>query len=148
MRRFFIALPALLSLFLLVSCTKQEAVPAASDLTHATVVMRDGSKVSGTIGSSTLSDITLNVDGGGTRSISMKQVKSINYDDSTAAQTTTPAKSAEPEFHASHYHPERTAIQTKTFEIPAGTEIPVRNEETIDSGTASEGQTYASQSKS
>src|SRR5437016_1546578 len=38
--------------------------------------------------------------------------------------------------------PDKTAIRTKTFEIAAGTEISVRNDESIDSAKAVEGQTY------
>ena len=43
------------------------------------------------------------------------------------------------------HHPDRTAIQTKTFQIPSGTEISVRNDEAIDSSRAVEGQTYAAE---
>jgi hypothetical protein len=35
-----------------------------------------------------------------------------------------------------------SAVTTKTYELPAGTEISVRTEETIDSGRAAEGQTF------
>ena len=41
--------------------------------------------------------------------------------------------------------PDRAAIKTTTFEIPAGTEIAVRNDEMIDSSKAAEGQTYAAE---
>src|SRR4029077_11564777 len=47
--------------------------------------------------------------------------------------------------HEHHYHPTRAEIHTKTYELPIGTELSVRNEETIDSGTAAEGQTYAAE---
>jgi hypothetical protein len=36
-------------------------------------------------------------------------------------------------------------IQTKTYDLPVGTEIRVRCEETIDSAKAAEGQTYAAE---
>jgi hypothetical protein len=151
--RFRIALPVLLSVFLLASCAKQDGVPAASDLAHATVLMRDGSQLSGGVAASTPTDITLNVDGSGTRTISMKQVKSINYDDAPPASAAYPA-SAPPatqsaaatpatDDHENHYHPVRAAIQTRTFEVPVGAQVSVRNEETIDSNSAAEGQTYA-----
>jgi len=42
-------------------------------------------------------------------------------------------------------HPDKTAIQSKTLEIPTGTEISVRNDEAVDSGKAAEGQTYAAE---
>jgi hypothetical protein len=44
--------------------------------------------------------------------------------------------------HREHYHPVESAITTKTYELVPGTEISVRNEETIDSGKAVEGQTF------
>lgn len=43
----------------------------------------------------------------------------------------------------SHSHPVEAAITTKTYALPAGTNVSVRTEETIDSGKAVEGQTYA-----
>jgi hypothetical protein len=55
------------------------------------------------------------------------------------------APAPEPDAHENHYHPEKTAIQTKTFVVPVGTEVPVRTEETIDSGAAVEGQTFAAE---
>jgi hypothetical protein len=161
MRRVTILVPVFLVL-LLASCAKEESAPAASDAQHAKVDMRDGTSVSGNVVSSTPSDITLAPDGGGAnRTISMKQVKSVSYDDApaapvapaAAAATATPsggAKSSAPaaserDAHENHYHPEKTAIQTKTFVVPVGTEVPVRTEETIDSGTAVEGQTFAAE---
>ncbi len=41
--------------------------------------------------------------------------------------------------------PELTAIQTKTFVTTSGTEVSVRNDETIDSLNAAEGQTTAAE---
>jgi hypothetical protein len=159
MRRVTILVPVFLVL-LLASCAKEESVPAASDAQHAKVDMRDGTSVSGNVVSSTASDITLAPDGGGAnRTISMKQVKAVSYDDAPAApaaaaapaatasggaKSPAPASSA-PDAHENHYHPEKTAIQTKTFVVPVGTEVPVRTEEAIDSGTAVEGQTFAAE---
>ena len=161
MRRVTILVPVFLVL-LLASCAKEESAPAASDAQHAKVDMRDGTSVSGNVVSSTASDITLAPDGGGTnRTISMKQVKSVSYDDAPAASAapevppvaatasgvpkSSPPAASKPDAHENHYHPEKTAIQTKTFVVPVGTEVPVRTEETIDSGTAVEGQTFAAE---
>jgi hypothetical protein len=47
--------------------------------------------------------------------------------------------------HDEHYHPPETAISTKTYDLPEGTQIAVRCEETIDSAKAAEGQTYAAE---
>lgn len=153
MRRLTILVPVFLVL-LLTSCAKEESVPAASDAQHAKVMLRDGTTVSGNVVSSTASEITIAPDGGGdNRTISMKQVKSLSYDDAAAPAPTvaatggahTAAPTPEPDVHENHYHPEKTAIQTKTFVVPVGTEVPVRTEETIDSGTAVEGQTFAAE---
>ena len=43
----------------------------------------------------------------------------------------------------SHSHPAESAITTKTYELPVGTMVSVRSEETIDSAKAVEGQTFA-----
>ena len=47
--------------------------------------------------------------------------------------------------HDDHYHPPLSAIQSKTFTLPAGALIPVRSEETIDAAIAAQGQTYAAE---
>src|SRR6266404_843202 len=47
--------------------------------------------------------------------------------------------------HEHHYHPTQAEIHTKTYVLPMGTKVPVRTEETIDSATAAEGQTYAAE---
>jgi hypothetical protein len=76
----------------------------------------------------------------------MKDVKSINYADAPSpAPPSASGKAAEtgPQPSETRVHPARDAIQTKTFQIPAGTELSVRTDETIDSATGSEGQSYA-----
>jgi len=150
MQRIWI-LSAILSLFLLAGCAQKDSSEAAPDSNaqHATVLMRDGTTVTGTVTSSTPAQITLNVDGGGARTILMKDVRSVEYGDAgnnTAAndagskaavnRTSSPARRP---------RPDRTAIQSKTFVVPAGTEVSVRNDENIDSSKAVEGQTYAAE---
>ena len=127
---------ALLSVFLLVACTQKESGEASSDSNqpHAVVLLRDGTSVTGTVTSSTPSQITVNLDGGGSRTILTKDVKSVEYGEA-GKNAVAPAR----------HHPDRTAIQTKTFQIPSGTEISVRNDEAIDSSRAVEGQTYAAE---
>jgi hypothetical protein len=134
---------SMLLVLLLTSCNKQEPAPAASDQPHAMVLMRDGTNVSGTVVTSTPSEITLTADSGGSRTISMKDVRSVTYDEGVAASGAPAGKAAETDSHENHYHPDRAAIQTKTYEVPVGTEVSVRTEETIDSSTAAEGQSYA-----
>jgi len=134
----FIAILAILLAGLIASCTKT-GTPAA-DAPHATVLMRDGTKVTGTITASSPAEITLAGDDKSSRTIAMKDVKSIAYDEPRAAD----AAVAET-FHDDHYHPPQAAIRTKTYTVAAGTAIPVRSEETIDSAVASQGQTYAAE---
>jgi len=84
----------------------------------------------------------------------MKEVRRVDYGatPATSAAPAPPAASAPPAApaeaeppHEDHYHAERAAIQTKTSVVPAGTEMKVRTEETIDSKTGVEGQTYAAE---
>jgi hypothetical protein len=111
--------------------------------------MRDGTSVSGTVMSSSAAEIQIAGDDKVTRTIPMSQVRSVDYDETAAAAPgTTPAPnapSAREPFHERHYHPARSAITTRTYELPSGTEISVRNEETIDSRSAVEGQTFAAE---
>src|SRR5262249_32023452 len=44
--------------------------------------------------------------------------------------------------HEHHYHPTRAEIRTRTYLVPAGTRVSVRSEDTINSASAVEGQTY------
>jgi hypothetical protein len=128
----------------LVGCTKTESSNNAN-MPHAVVTLRDGTTVSGTVVSTTATGITLNADAGGTRDIPMKDVKSINYGDAPAANAATgSAPAPEPETQP-RVHPAREAIQSKTLQVPAGTEVSVRTDEMIDSATAAEGQSYAAE---
>jgi hypothetical protein len=135
---------ALLSALLLAGCAQKDSSEAAPDANaqHATVLMRDGSTVTGAVTASTPSQITLNMDSGGTRTILMKDVRSVQYGDASSdagSPATTAAAPGQPS------RPESTAIKTTTFVIPSGTEVSVRNDEMIDSSKAVEGQTYAAE---
>src|SRR5947207_15323843 len=119
MRQIFVVLPAFLSVLFLASCAKQEPAPQAADLPHATVVMRDGTRLNGTVAASSPSEITLNVDGGAPRTIAMKAVRRVDYGEAPASP---PAPNAAPNAaktepmpeHENHHHAERAAIQTRT----------------------------------
>ena len=113
------------------SCTNKSAVEPSAKR-HATVSMQDGRKMSGAVVASSPSQITLAGDDSITHTIPMQQVKSIEYADEAAAQ---PKALAERE----------PAAATFSYELPAGTEISVRNDETIDSRTAVEGQAFAAE---
>src|SRR5260370_643087 len=125
----------LLSLSLgLVSCAKKDAMPTTQP--HATVTLRDGSSYTGKVTASTPAQITLLGDDNQTRTVNMPNVRSIEYSD-------TPVAPEQP--HPDHYHPEQSAIKTKTYVVPAGAHISVRTEETIDSRRAVAGQTFAAE---
>jgi hypothetical protein len=142
-----------IAIFSLVFCLSSCAPKATSSQgSHATVTMRDGSQVSGNIQESSASEIKLTTDDHVSRTIPMAQVRSVVYDDapaaSDAASSGVPsAPSAVPSepAHEQHYHPEAAAVTTKTYEVPSGSQIVVRNEETIDSAKAAEGQTFAAE---
>lgn len=148
------------ALFFLVSCsTMTKQAPGQ----HATVFMRDGTTLTGTVTATSPSEITLAGDDKTTHTVPMAQVKSIEYDDAAAAQdsaTQAPSASsgagaapsgrasaarASNAVHERHYHPTQAEIHTKTYVVPAGTKVPVRTEDTIDSAKAAEGQTYAAE---
>lgn len=143
---------------LLAGCSKQPSAPTpAADAPRATVIMRDGSRVSGQVTASTPSEITLNTDAGATRTIAMKDVRRVDYADSAApappptagAPATAPGSQAaaqpiEPR-REERVRPEPSEIRSTTLTVPAGAEVPVRTNETIDSAVAVEGQTYSAE---
>jgi hypothetical protein len=140
------------ALFFLASCANKNA-PGQ----HATILMRDGTTLAGAVTATSSSEITLAGDDNTTHTVPMTQVKSIEYDDTAAAQATatqsggTPgqpasaARAASDSLHQHHYHPTRAEIHTKTYQLPTGTKVTVRTEDTIDSATAVQGQTYAAE---
>ena len=146
-------LVVLVATLFLCSCAKTETV-APEEGPAATVVLRNGSQYAGRVVSTSLTEVKIAGDDNVTRTLSMKDVKSIRYADepvvstnsSPAAGTTVPKapprRAAEP-FHEVHERPDESVIRTKLFELPVGTEITVRTEEMIDSSKAVEGQTFA-----
>src|SRR6266849_5461297 len=120
MRRlvFLIALLALV----LSSCSKQET--ASSSKPHATILLRDGTRVMGAVVASSTAEITVAGDDNISRTIPMSQVKSVEYDEpppppaapqQPQSASTPPAPSAPPRAsarpvqsdstHENHYHP-------------------------------------------
>lgn len=164
MRKYFLAAAIAAGL---ISCSKP-----SGDGPHATVSLKDGTQVAGKVTESSASQIVLDGDDHTTHTIPMTQVRSVQYDDTAAvaaapagappatapatappSATSAPASappaapaSPEPEpAHESHYHADAARVTTKTSVVPTGTDISVRNEETIDSKTAAEGQTFAAE---
>ena len=133
------------ALLLLAACATKQA-PGQ----HATILMRDGTRLAGTVTATSPAEVTLAGDDNTTHTIPMTQVKSIEYDDPATAQTSasqpgrrTSAVRAESDaLHEHHYHPTRAEIRTKTYLLPVGTQVSVRTEDTINSANAVEGQTY------
>jgi hypothetical protein len=170
MRSFVFA--AVFSVVLLSSCANKEGANSTAapggNAPHATVTLRDGTKATGTVVESSAAEIKLSGDDNITRTIPMTQVKSIDYGEAPATQAeavpppertspppaaarlqrekSAPARTRQTEMaaaHEDHPHPSEAVITTKTYELPAGTELSVRTEEAIDSGKAVEGQTFA-----
>jgi hypothetical protein len=126
---------------------------------HATLTLRDGRTVAGTVQSSSASQVQIMGDDGVSQTIPMAQVRNIDYGDAAPAPGSAPAPApsaagalppdnaavAPDPVHERHYHPEAAAVTSKTLLIPAGTQVSVRTEETIDSRRAVEGQTYAAE---
>src|SRR5579872_7616199 len=110
-----VLLPIAFAGLLLCSCNK-----TAGGGQHATVEMRDGTSVAGTILSSSASEVQIAGDDKLTRTIPMTQVRSIEYDDTQPAPAgapPAPAAGAPPPApprtaaqprelrHREHYHP-------------------------------------------
>jgi hypothetical protein len=135
-----LVLPAVMLAALLTSCSSQSTANGP----HATVSMRDGTQVAGIVTASTPSGITLMGDDKVSHTISMDQVKSVSYDQPQPVAADADAIRDDGS-HVDHYHPSQSAIQTKTYVLPAGTRVGVRTEETIDAAVATAGQTYAAE---
>lgn len=140
---------ALCILLLLTSCSGKQAAGQ-----HATIQMRDGSTLSGTVTATSPSEITLAGDDNTTHQIPMQQVKAIEYDDAQPAQNSSTLPAATPSQSSSRrvsssgperHHPTQAEIHTKTYVVPVDTKFSVRTDETINSATAAEGQTYAAE---
>lgn len=147
-------LPLAAALLLLTACNKTSSGGGQ----HATVELRDGTSVTGTVVSTSATELQVAGDDKLARTIPMNQVRSIEYDDQGAAPAGEPPAStatapAAPQGGGTarrprelrprqHYHPPEAAVTTRTHTVPVGTEISVRNDEMIDSGKAAEGQTY------
>jgi hypothetical protein len=167
-----IAFLALMGVAVLSSCAKKESgeapiptaeAPAGAEpagAAHAFVHLKDGSKVAGTIVASSRTDMVVAGDDGIERKIPMTQIKSVEYGEiqqaappkrsvkeepaqgqqrtrrQTAQQTAQPSAPAPPP---------ASTVTTRTYELPAGSDVSVRTNEAIDSGTATEGQAFDAQ---
>ncbi len=150
-----IAFIALTGMLVLSSCAKKEGAesatpgaeaPAAAQSAigpHALVHLKDGSRVPGTIVASSQTDMVVAGDDGIERKIPMAQIKSVEYTEApTAPPPAQTAQSAPPQPASP---PPPAVYNTRTYELPAGSEISIRMNEGIDSGTAAEGQRFDAQ---
>src|SRR5215467_9174780 len=116
---------------------------------RATVQLRDGSSVTGTLVSSSADEVKITGDDNVTRTLSMSQVRSIDYGDAPATAAsggsgTMASASAKPAPRpAARPRPSLDDVTTETHVVPSGTELSVQTEETIDGSTAADGQTFA-----
>jgi hypothetical protein len=124
--------PGMLALFLLASCNR-----APGSGPHATVLLRDGTRVSGAVVSSSPTAIQVVGDDQVPHTFALAEVRSVDYSE--------PQPSTLDSEHEDHYHASESAITTRSFELEPGTQITVRNEETIDSARAADGQTFAAE---
>jgi hypothetical protein len=167
----------------LFSCSHKDQATTESG-PRATVVLRDGTRVGGTVTENSSTKITIAGDDGIARTIPLTQVSAIQYGDAAAPETAQTAQTAAvpppqsspaqpaPQSQAAHKavthqvpplpppiapsetrvqpggdievhtHPTESAVTTKTYEVPVGTKVSIRTEETIDSAKAVEGQTF------
>lgn len=140
---------------------------------HAFIHLKDGSQVAGSIVASSQLDMVVAGDDGIERKIPMAQVQSVEYSDAkptrTARRAARETARPKPPIKARPQQPERVtesdrsqpasvtppapapapvpapAVTVKTYVLPLGSEVSVRTNETIDSGTAAEGQTFDAQ---
>jgi hypothetical protein len=155
--------------------TPETSAPAESaGGPHAFVHLKNGGRVPGTIVASSKTDMVVAGDDGIEHKIPLSQVKSVEYGEGRPAQTAAapvrepvrPNRAAKQDAAPQQQTPPQTAretaasdtatpaapapppppkVTTRTYELPAGTELSVRTNELIDSETASEGQTFDAQ---
>jgi len=135
---------------------------------HVIVHLKDGSQVLGTIVASSQTDMVVAGEGGIEHKVPLSQIQSVSYGEGEAPAAQPPRKQASAEQRPKRQTTKPTGqptqaapaqpsavpaqppvapppppeITTKTYELPAGSEISVRANETIDSETATEGQTF------
>jgi hypothetical protein len=169
--RYGVAAAALAAAFLLGACARKQdtesqkqpvaespAPPQSSSGPHALVYLKDGSTVPGSIVASSQTDMVVAGDDGIERKIPLAQIKSVEYGEAAPsqqasrapAQSQPPAGAAQAPPPAPSQRPPRPESARsapppppqRVYQLPAGSEISVRTNETIDSAQAAEGQTF------
>jgi hypothetical protein len=136
------------------ACNKQASTSGQT----ATLSLKDGTTVSGTITKNDTSSVTIQTPSGVVSTYPVSQISSINYasnanvnaqpsaaapapaDSSASPSASAPATTAS---SGAASEPDRQLTPAETFvTIPSGATIAVRTDQTIDSQTAAAGQTY------
>jgi hypothetical protein len=156
--------PVIVILFLLATlgaCSKKASTGGQT----ATLALKDGATVTGTVIKSDTSSITIQTPNGIVSTYPVSQVSSINYGPGPVAESNPPAGEPAPQQPAvvpppapadssaaatastgqppSYSPPARDYQPAETFHtIPSGTTLAVRTDQSIDSKTAAPGQTY------
>jgi hypothetical protein len=152
----------LITFVCLAGCSKTSPTAAGGPGPQATVQLRDGSSFSGAVTNSSPSAITLQGATGESRTYPMTQVQSVQYADASQAPApivtgmpaaapavTTPPPSAPPIAPPSAPPASQpvaaapAAPRAAVRNIPAGTNLQVRNNEAISSQSAQDGQTFS-----
>jgi hypothetical protein len=128
---------AVLAAFIFCSCSKNQP---ESDNRHATVTLQDGTKIAGDVVKSSEKDITVIGKDKITHTIPTAQVRDIKYSDMAAGKKTPADTKTQP----AQSKPAQNAnpVQNVVYEVPAGSSIDVRAEETIDSSVATAGKVF------
>ncbi|MBC8165315.1 MAG: hypothetical protein H7Y20_05505 [Bryobacteraceae bacterium] len=115
--------------------------------TSATVTMTDGSKYRGLLVSKNGSQMTFRGDNGATRTLDSRDIRSIRLDGTAAPGTGSDGSSRSAGSYGtgkplSTPQAAKASVQSQSI-ISSGTQIQVRNNDAINSGTASAGQTFS-----
>jgi hypothetical protein len=113
----------------------------------ATVTMTDGGRYRGAFVSKSGSQMTFRGDNGATRTIDSRDIQSIRFENAGTASVASNAPARSPGSYLSSVslpNPATTPERMRTRSIiPSGTRISIRNNEAINSSTASAGQTFS-----
>ena len=122
-----------------------ESAPGAASPNDqpASVTMADGSHYRGTLTSKNGSQMTFRGDNGAARTFDSRDIQSIRFGDVEAAHTLNrPSRPAEPYVPSARADTRQENARTTAI-VSSGTQISVRNNEAINSATASAGQTFS-----
>ena len=145
--------PVIIILFLLAAlagCAKKISTTGET----ATLALKDGTTVTGTVTKSDTSSITIQTPAGVVSTYPLSQVSSVNYgpgpgsasnpppaDSAAQQQAAAPPSATAPSAAPPAAPPDREYTPAETFlTIPAGTTLAVRTDQAIDSQTAAPGQ--------